>query len=69
MILGIDPGLASCGWAVLVNKDQLSCCGCIVTKKSDDLADRLNKIYHQLDLSFESRRFLVNLLIQIDKKH
>jgi len=48
MILGVDPGLASCGWAVLANRDRLLDCGCIVTKKNDDLGDRLNKIYHQV---------------------
>ena len=48
MILGIDPGVASSGWAVLDDNHQLVVCGCIKTKKIDDFADRLSQIYHQV---------------------
>ena len=48
MVLGIDPGLASCGWAILPNNKTLSVCGCLTTKKTDDLADRLSQLYQQV---------------------
>ncbi len=48
MVLGIDPGLASCGWAILPDSKTLSLCGCIVTKKDDDLASRLNYVYREV---------------------
>jgi len=48
MILGIDPGLASCGWAILPDSKTLSSCGCLETKKADNLANRLGQIYDQV---------------------
>ncbi len=48
MVLGIDPGLASCGWAVLPNAQTLSSCGCITTKKEVDLAFRLSQLYREV---------------------
>jgi len=51
IILGIDPGLAHCGWAVIDtgdNGNQLISCGCIETEKSEDFAKRLGRIYNQV---------------------
>ncbi|MGI6278459.1 MAG: crossover junction endodeoxyribonuclease RuvC [Patescibacteria group bacterium] len=48
MVLGIDPGLASCGWAILPDSKTLSYCGCLETKKADSLANRLGQIYDQV---------------------
>ena len=64
MILGIDPGLANTGWAVLDVRSQMSDlskkeennsefklieCGCLKTKITDSSANRLNKIYEELE--------------------
>ena len=49
MILGIDPGLANVGWAVLEDEKSLVECGCITTKISEDSAKRLGEIYEQLE--------------------
>lgn len=51
MILGIDPGLANTGWAVLDNNFEYKLveCGCLRTKISDTSANRLNKIYVELE--------------------
>ena len=64
MILGIDPGLANTGWAVLDVRSQISDlskkeennsefklieCGCLRTKITDTSADRLNQIYEELE--------------------
>lgn len=67
MILGIDPGLANLGWAVLsdcagrrdVNTPDLRSqsdreyelveCGCLRTKIVDTSANRLGKIYNELE--------------------
>lgn len=62
MILGIDPGLANTGWAVLDCRSSIvdrredgECgfklieCGCLRTKITDTSADRLNQIYEELE--------------------
>jgi len=69
MILGIDPGLANTGWAVLEqvslsasqpvsssvsqndnnSEYRLVECGCLRTKITDTSANRLNKIYEELE--------------------
>ena len=49
MILGIDPGLANTGWAVLENEERVVDSGCLVTKSSDDSANRLEFIYSELE--------------------
>ena len=62
MILGIDPGLANTGWAVLEPVSLSACqpvsenseyrlveCGCLRTKITDTSAHRLNKIYEELE--------------------
>lgn len=49
MILGIDPGLANTGWAVLKDEKTLVECGCLKTKISDSSALRLDQIYCELE--------------------
>ena len=64
MILGIDPGLANTGWAVLDLRSQISDlrqgnqnsseyklveCGCLKTKITSTSAKRLNMIYEELE--------------------
>jgi len=49
MILGIDPGLANIGWAVLGDEKTLIKCGCLITKVTDTNAKRLGKIYEELE--------------------
>jgi crossover junction endodeoxyribonuclease RuvC len=49
MILGIDPGLANTGWAVLSDEKTLVECGCLRTKISDLSAVRLGQIYDELE--------------------
>jgi len=75
MILGIDPGLANCGWAVLkeVNGDEYELveCGCITSKKGVKNGERLNGIYKELEkiikkykvkmVAFESLFFAKNV--------
>ncbi|MBP8590966.1 crossover junction endodeoxyribonuclease RuvC [Candidatus Shapirobacteria bacterium] len=48
MILGIDPGVASTGWAVL-DKNKLIASGCIKTSKEDDFSSRLSQIYKEVE--------------------
>lgn len=46
--LGIDPGLANCGWAVVhrsTSKYRLIASGCLDTPKSETLGKRLASIY------------------------
>lgn len=47
MILGIDPGLANTGWAV-IDEGKLIDYGCIETKLDSNLTARLGKIYTQI---------------------
>jgi len=57
MILGIDPGLANTGWAVLDHRSQmpddseykLIGCGCLKTKITSNSAKRLGIIYNELE--------------------
>jgi crossover junction endodeoxyribonuclease RuvC len=49
MILGIDPGLANVGWAVLKDEKTLVECGCITTKTNENGAKRLGKVYDELE--------------------
>lgn len=54
MILGIDPGLANVGWAVLqsrIESDEIKLmeCGVWLTKSSENDVDRLKKIYLELE--------------------
>lgn len=57
MILGIDPGLANTGWAILddgckmqdTSEYRLVECGCLRTKIIDGSAKRLDKIYDELE--------------------
>ncbi|MBU1118112.1 crossover junction endodeoxyribonuclease RuvC [Patescibacteria group bacterium] len=49
MILGIDPGLANTGWAVLENSEKLVDSGCLITKSGEDSSKRLAFIYNELE--------------------
>ena len=57
MILGIDPGLANTGWAILDRRlsivddseYELVDCGCLRTKITSTSAKRLNLIYDELE--------------------
>jgi len=60
MILGIDPGLANTGWAILDDRSlivdrgedseyTLVECGCLKTKITSTSAKRLNMIYDELE--------------------
>lgn len=57
MILGIDPGLANTGWAILDVRSQMSDlseyklieCGCLKTKITDTSAERLGLIYEEVE--------------------
>lgn len=51
MVLGIDPGIANTGWAV-VDVDKLIDCGCIVTKTENELEKRFDEIIKELDNIF-----------------
>jgi len=62
MILGIDPGVASTGWAVL-DKDKLIASGCIKTSKKDDFSYRLSQIYQEV-AEICSRWSVVDLAIE-----
>ncbi len=51
-ILGIDPGTATTGWAVVEEKKgnpKLVACGCITTSKTNSDADRLLEIGKDLE--------------------
>lgn len=51
VILGIDPGYARVGWAVLtIHNSQLTInnCGCIETSKNTDSQERLVDVYRQI---------------------
>ncbi|MFN3966910.1 MAG: crossover junction endodeoxyribonuclease RuvC, partial [Endomicrobiia bacterium] len=50
-VLGIDPGLAQTGWAILKknsNQIELIKCGCIETNPKLELSQRLNILYSEL---------------------
>lgn len=49
-VLGIDPGLASIGWAVLefAKGFKLIECGCFKTKKGEDFSSRLAIIFEEI---------------------
>lgn len=51
-ILGVDPGLAQTGWAILEKDSKntvLVKCGCIETNSKIALQDRLNVLYNMLN--------------------
>lgn len=43
MILGVDPGLAHCGWALVTGGDVTEC-GCIVTEKGEATGDAQRRL-------------------------
>ena len=50
IVLGIDPGLASTGWALVKKneKPELIDYGCITTDKKENFAERLCEIFHEV---------------------
>jgi crossover junction endodeoxyribonuclease RuvC len=70
MILGIDPGLENTGWAVMDGVEKLVECGVILTNTKQKSAERLEKIYNELEeiikkykvteMAFESLFFAKN---------
>lgn len=48
MILGVDPGIADCGWALIDSQKRLIDSGCLKTSKTKPLPQRLAKIYSQI---------------------
>jgi len=70
MILGIDPGLANTGWAI-IDDGKLIDCGCIVTDKNDKRCARLGYIFDSLqkiikkfkvkEIAFENLFFAKNV--------
>lgn len=51
IILGIDPGLANTGWGVVERAGTRMRCvayGCVSTKRSMDLSERLMKVHDQI---------------------
>ena len=73
IILGIDPGLANCGWGVIEekgSKKRALAYGCIATPAEQDTATRLKAIhdqvcvviekYHPTELGIESIYFGAN---------
>lgn len=54
-VLGIDPGLALTGWAIVKKKDQpkLVEYGCIKTTSKKSSSERLSKIYSKLQKIIE----------------
>ena len=48
MILGIDPGLANLGWAVM-DEEELVTYGCIETKAGEKSEDRLDFIFSKVE--------------------
>lgn len=53
MILAVDPGLATCGWAVIDSSGRVPALGVILTEPDDELdeaVDRARRIAHQADI-------------------
>lgn len=51
-VLGIDPGTATTGWAVVAKEGgqvRLISCGAIITSKLKDQGERLAEIYEKID--------------------
>jgi crossover junction endodeoxyribonuclease RuvC len=51
IILGIDPGFARVGWAILENRKsklEVRSCGCIETSKDKESQERLVLVYKQV---------------------
>ena len=65
MILGIDPGLANTGWAILKDEETLICCGCLKTKIADNSTFRLNQIYEEVETLIKKLRIIIRIKIDI----
>lgn len=55
IILGIDPGVARLGWAVMdaTSSPRPLAYGCITTEKTEKLPDRLRQLYEALNIILE----------------
>ncbi len=57
LILGIDPGLANCGWALLDSRDaRIHRTGVIVThavERVGDMQERVSEILHGIDFAMD----------------
>ena len=56
VILGIDPGLANTGWAIVETRGDVCrtrAYGCITTEASEPLNERLGRIYRELSTLVE----------------
>ena len=82
IILGIDPGLANTGWAIVETRGDVCrarAYGCITTQASQPLNERLGDIYRQLeqivsrykpsDLAVEEVFFSANVRSAIPTAH
>lgn len=61
MILGVDPGIANCGWA-LVEGGQLRDYGCIVTRRGDATGDAQRRL-EQLGRVLHGKLFGARLVV------
>ena len=56
IILGVDPGLANTGWGIVETRGaqcRARAYGCVSTKASQPLAERLNAIFYELSEAIE----------------
>lgn len=59
IILGLDPGLAHTGWGIVETRGALCrarAYGCVTTKASDPIDQRLGKIFAEISRTIESYR-------------
>src|SRR5688572_17507365 len=59
LILGVDPGIARCGWGIIKKDGQKItgvAFGCIETKANGDLGKRLKVIHDELKLIFSKHK-------------
>ncbi len=71
-IIGLDPGIARTGYAILhKNTDTVKPIeyGCITTKASTPLPERLNQIYHQLTRIIKKHQPTVMILEKVFFNH
>lgn len=59
MILGIDPGVANLGWAVLENENKLVDYGCLTTKKGEERLKMIDEKIEKLIKKYEIDRVAV----------
>lgn len=57
IILGVDPGLAHTGWGIVETRGALCrarAYGCVTTKASDPIDQRLGKIFHEVSWAIQT---------------